>query len=174
MKFIPDTNNQYKFNSKGDVFSLKRNRLLQSSNGSYSIIFNHGRRNIRKEALKNLYIFLEMNTKPIPNYSKYHITEYGSVYSLTTNCWINPFYDKDGYRRLALVGDDGIRKKERIPRLVALTYIDNPHGYPIVNHKDENKSNDFYGNLEWCTFSYNAKHSKSWLKRKRSSDGSFV
>ena len=27
---------------------------------------------------------------------------------------------------------------------------------PIINHKDENKSNNHVDNLEWCTKSYNA------------------
>lgn len=174
MKFIPNTNKQYKFNEKGEVYSLKQNRFLKTSKNQYSIIFEHGRRNIRVEALKNLYLFLEMDTKPIPNYSKYHITKYGNIYSLTTNCWVSPFYDKDGYKRLALVDDNGIRKKERVCRLVALTYIENPHNYPIVNHIDEDKTNDYVDNLEWCTVSHNAKHSKIWLNRKRNSNGSFV
>lgn len=174
MKFIPNTNKQYKFNERGEVFSLKRNRYLQSKNDVYSIIYNHGRRSIRKKALKNLYYFLEMNTKPIPNYSKYHITEYGKIYSLTTNCWVKPFEDKDGYKRIALINDDGNRVKERVARLVALTYIDNPNNYPIVNHIDEDKSNNYVENLEWCDYSYNTKHSKSWINRKRNEFGRFI
>ena len=55
MKYIPNTNEQYKFNEKGEVYSLKRNRFLKCSNESYSIIFNHGRRNIRKQALIEMY-----------------------------------------------------------------------------------------------------------------------
>lgn len=43
-----------------------------------------------------------------------------------------------------------------IHREVALQFVD---GYSnennIVNHKDENKLNNYYKNLEWCTRSYN-------------------
>jgi hypothetical protein len=46
-------------------------------------------------------------------------------------------------------------KSEQIHRLVALTFIPNPNGYPEVNHKDENKANNCVENLEWCTHNYN-------------------
>lgn len=43
--------------------------------------------------------------------------------------------------------------------LVAKAFIDNPNNYPVVNHIDENPRNNFVDNLEWTTYSGNAKHS---------------
>ena len=74
------------FNSNGDVFSLKRNRYLKHPNNMYSVSFTHGRRNIRVDALKNLYLFLDIKSKQINNALNYSITEDGDVYSHTTNC----------------------------------------------------------------------------------------
>jgi hypothetical protein len=49
-----------------------------------------------------------------------------------------------------------------IHRLVALAWVKNHHNdfemRPIVNHKDGNKKNYHYKNLEWCSFSENSLH----------------
>lgn len=42
-----------------------------------------------------------------------------------------------------------------IHRLVAMAFIENPNNYNIVNHKDENTTNNNFRNLEWCTQKHN-------------------
>lgn len=67
------------------------------------------------------------------------------------------------------------KKAKLIHRLVAEAFVANPDNLPIINHKDENPSNNKADNLEWCTLKYNAnygscreRHSKSLTKvRKR-------
>lgn len=69
--------------------------------------------------------------------------------------------DKDGYLRVHLTAANGKIKMEKVHRLVALAFIDNPkpNEYTVVNHKDENKQNNSVVNLEWCSGSYNTIYS---------------
>lgn len=51
-----------------------------------------------------------------------------------------------------------------VSRIVAEAFIPNPDGLPLVNHKDEDGTNNWVGNLEWCDRSYNAKYGSSAKK----------
>ena len=51
------------------------------------------------------------------------------------------------------------KKTFTIHRLVAKAFIENINNSKAVNHKDGNKLNNHYSNLEWCSHSENTKHS---------------
>lgn len=65
----------------------------------------------------------------------------------------------NGYLQVSLCYD-GVTKMERVHRLVALVFVENPLGLPKVNHKDNNRRNNAAINLEWCTQSENIKHAQ--------------
>ena len=70
---------------------------------------------------------------------------------------LKPGYDKDGYLRVNLFKN--CKYKTRfIHSLVAGAFIPNPNGYSEINHRDENKVNNYANNLEWCTREYNNNH----------------
>lgn len=77
---------------------------------------------------------------------------------------INPL----GYCRVGLYKDSS-RKWFSIHRLVALHFLDNPENLPEVNHIDNNKQNNIYTNLEWCTRSENVIHQWSFRSRQSKS-----
>ena len=45
-----------------------------------------------------------------------------------------------------------------IHKCVAQLFVPNPNSYEYVNHIDENKRNNIYSNLEWCTAEYNSNY----------------
>lgn len=70
---------------------------------------------------------------------------------------LTPTRCKNGYLEVQM----GIGRKRYIRllhRAVAEAFIENPHNYPQVNHKDEDITNCRADNLEWCTAKYNANY----------------
>lgn len=57
---------------------------------------------------------------------------------------------------------NGKIKAFRANRLVAYLFLEAPDNYKelVVNHKDGNKLNNHYTNLEWCTYNYNNYHAR--------------
>lgn len=69
---------------------------------------------------------------------------------------LNLLPQNSGYLRVALISSGTKHWKSKlVHRLVAEAFIPNPDNYPIVNHKDEDKTNNCVDNLEWCTQSHN-------------------
>lgn len=64
---------------------------------------------------------------------------------------------KDGYA-VAKLCINGKTKSYALHRLVAKAFIPNPDNKPEINHKDFNKLNNHYSNLEWCTQKENYLH----------------
>jgi hypothetical protein len=71
---------------------------------------------------------------------------------------------KDGYYYVSLC-KNGKRKLFAVHRLVAMHFVENPSGLPVVNHKDENRENNEASNLEWCTEKYNTNYGNARKKQ---------
>jgi hypothetical protein len=95
--------------------------------------------------------------KPIDGYPHYYVSNTGLVKS--------DFYNKEkilsprtgvyGYLFVNLYNRNGKMKSVKIHRLVAKAFLPNPNNLPQVNHKNEDKTNNHYLNLEWCTARHN-------------------
>ena len=69
----------------------------------------------------------------------------------------------NGYLYVSLC-KDGKHDMRSIHRLVAEAFIPNPDNLPCVNHKDETRTNNNVGNLEWCTAAYNSAYGTARLR----------
>lgn len=98
--------------------------------------------------------------KDISNYEgRYQISNLGNVKSLNyartkKEHILKPQIDKDDYKYVNLY-KNGKSKHYLVHRLVAQAFIPNKNNLPQINHKDENRQNNSYNNLEWCTCEYN-------------------
>ena len=61
-------------------------------------------------------------------------------------------------------------KSKTIHRLVASVFLPNPDNLPIVNHKDEDKTNNCVNNLEWCSSKYNNNYGTLKERREKSNN----
>lgn len=97
--------------------------------------------------------------KKLNGFSKYRIYSDGRVFSEFINRFITPTDDGKGYLQVTLVNDLSKRICIKSHILVAKCWVDNPNNYKEINHKDKNKYNNNYINLEWCNRSYNVSFS---------------
>lgn len=68
--------------------------------------------------------------------------------------------NKKGYKEV-FPSKGGKKTSVKVHRAVCEAFHPNPLGLPEVNHWDEDKTNNFFGNLEWCDTAYNVDFSQS-------------
>lgn len=124
---------------------------------------------------------VEVVRKPVVGYEGYYeVDQFGRVYALDRVITVNDngrTYDKPlkgkqmkqsmhskGYKTVSLT-KYGKTKTIYVHRIVAEAFIPNPNDLPFINHIDEDKTNNFVENLEWCTEQYNSTYGKARQKQ---------
>ena len=97
------------------------------------------------------------------SFYNYIVYENGQVWSNHSNKFLKPDKQKLGYLQISICVN-GVRKRYKLHRLVAMLFIPNPCHLPQINHKDGNKKNNSITNLEWVTDADNKLHA-SYLRR---------
>ena len=119
--------------------------------------FKKGILSINWKSIENLIDYCQDGNivKYISNSNGYFVSNKGKVFSVRSGKWLKPIEDKYGYHVVNIYyGYPPKIKQKKIHRLVAKYFIDNPNNYEIINHKDEDKKNNHYKNLEWCNIQY--------------------
>jgi len=95
--------------------------------------------------------------KEIEGYEgRYSVSEDGQVFSHRRKKVLKGMISSRGYYSVNLC--NGKSHFTKVSRLVGKAFVENPCNYPQINHKDGNKLNDHYSNLEWCTQAQNIRH----------------
>ena len=90
--------------------------------------------------------------KIIKNFPNYKVNEFGIIINIKRKTQLTQ-YKRKGYMFVTLSNKK--TKQCRVHRIVGEAFIENPNNYACINHKDENKENNHYSNLEWCNNHYN-------------------
>ena len=149
----------------------KNLRWVSHSENMLNTIRNNIYKQKNDNIIKNININNNENYKNIGliedyNFSDYEINEYGNIRKIINKKEIKN-YINDGYLSASLFDKNKkIRKNFRIHRLVGYTFVKKPDDYNInyvINHIDNNRLNNHYINLEWCTSKENTR--KYFTKR---------
>ena len=86
------------------------------------------------------------------DFNKYEVFEDGRIWSYKTNKFLKPHTEKNGYQRVWLTDNEGKQKWYYLHRVV----YESVSGEPIpegmdVNHKNEDKTENFFDNLNLMT-----------------------
>lgn len=113
--------------------------------------------------------------KDIKDYEGYQVSNMGRVRSVYKNGkekMLKP-QTNNRYLYVNLYKNKKIKKKY-IHRLVAEAFLDDYSEFLEVNHKDENKTNNYMANLEMCTKEYNVNYGTRTERASKSLRGVFV
>lgn len=107
---------------------------------------------------------------------------YEGLYKVNTLGEVKRYYVNGKIRRVGSqsggghiyvnLSKDGVKSSKLVHRLIAATFIPNPEGYLVVDHIDEDKTNNKIENLRWCTQQqntayYNTKDGRDYHARLR-------
>lgn len=99
-----------------------------------------------------------MNKSTLVGFSNYEISSDGSIFDLKRSKFMAQTPNSEGYLKVTLRNDLGVRKTFSVHRLLAQLFIANPENLKEVNHLDGVKSNNSLSNLEWVNHSQNLQH----------------
>lgn len=159
----------YQISNEKRVRKCKTGKILRVQNkghSDYVILSSNGtRRQIKLEILYNETFDIHIKDlegeiwKEVKGYDgDYEISNYGRFKSYKRGEQIiKPSLDRNGYPTVGLY-KDGISKTINIHRLVAEHFVGGYKEGLVVNHIDENKTNNHFENLEWVTQYENVHH----------------
>ena len=112
-------------------------------------------------------VFIKITNNPMP-IDIYWVSNYGKIYNEKTDCLMKTVVNPYGYVIVDLIVKPQYynanlnRRAFFVHKLVASEFISpQPSPNHVVNHKDFDKQNNYYKNLEWVTQPENLEYSRA-------------
>ena len=80
--------------------------------------------------------------KIIEGFENYSVSDHGNVKNNKTGRQLKPGKQKLGYEHVILTNDDHSSSNKKVHRLVACAFLENPNNKCLVDHIDNNPSNN--------------------------------
>lgn len=148
----------------------KKDSLYHVLNGDLPKLYGYVWKYDDKQEVKlaNDEIFKKIGMYNGCDYNNFEISNYGNVRNTSRNNILNGKINDFGYKEVCLY--DNITKNSKyikVHNLVTKYFMgDKPSDKHMVNHKDKNKLNNHYLNLEWLTNQENIEHAHGKKIRK--------
>lgn len=89
---------------------------------------------------------------PIPGYPEYEASNLGNIRNSITGTVYSQHTTASGYKKVTIKDASNVWRNRFVHKLVLLTFIGEPSGEgQFIDHRDDNKSNNFLGNLQYVS-----------------------
>ena len=120
----------------------------------------HGVKSVNQLVIQAFGLSNEANWKDIEGYEGlYQISDIGEVRNVKTGRVLKTYKNTTGYLQICLYKDE-TKKIFLVHRLVAQAFVFNPRPnvWKLVNHRNEDPTDNRAENLEWCNAQYNSNY----------------
>lgn len=150
-----------------DSWSLKKKIIIRyiEDSTNYQFYEVHNLKELR-DVINLIKYGMEEEWKTIDEYPDYEISNFGNIASHKgrSRRILRTFNNPEGYRFTYLYKDNK-KHSIQVHRLVAKYFVQNSDNLDFVNHIDEDKGNNIFRNLEWCSSSYNRNYGSTERRR---------